>query len=136
MGPVMYEHSAGALENQDAIFQYPIRVLEYTGRNRMLHLWHLSGAQNQNRVLACSRIVGQTLEALWDKSRCRLDDNLEPFWRWKKTPKGKPPGIGYEGWKTSHMWPEIEQGERRKGYHYATKAQLHVSSSTSDRLLR
>ena len=43
------------------------------------------------------QVLAKPYEALWDSSKWK---NLEPFWGWKKTPRGKPPGIGCEGWKT------------------------------------
>ena len=55
---------------------------------------------------------------------------FKPFWGWKKTSKGKPPIIGCEGWKTSHMWSESNQGrsgERRTSYHGTTSSPVFLN---------
>ena len=77
-------------------------------RMQQLRIHQVQNKKNQSRVLTFPSIAGQALEASWDKSRYKSHYNLEPFWGWKKTPKGKPPGIGCEGWKTCRMWPGIE----------------------------
>ena len=53
-------------------------------------------SKNQSHILPSLNIDGEALEALWDKSRYKSHGNFEPFLGWKKTLKGKPPGIGCE----------------------------------------
>ena len=66
---------------------------------------HLRTVKVKPLILHHPEQVMARLSALWDGSKW---NNFEPFWRWKKTPRGKPPGIGCERWKTSHMRPRVE----------------------------
>ena len=58
--------------------------------------WAVKGKSHWFYVTQNKFWPGQS--ALWDGSKW---NNFEPFWGWKKTLRGKPPGIGCEGWKTS-----------------------------------
>ena len=62
-------------------------------------LWHL---QHASTYIAFDGMVGKPFSqsVLWDGSN---GNNVQPFWGWKKTLRGKPLGIGFEESKTSHM---------------------------------
>ena len=100
---------------------YPLRILS-VDKPYHFQVYHSKWSSwvTLQQSKPCFNVSQHCWPSLWGlvrqvKIQILLQYKLEPFWGWKKTPKGKPPGIGCEGWKTSHMRPGIEPGSGRSG---------------------
>ena len=75
-------------------------------RLRVINMYNNDKATVHNTQCAQSHWFYVTQNKFWPSQSALGDgsnwNNFEPCWRWKKTLRVKPPGIGCEGWKIPH----------------------------------